>query len=45
MVQSQTPFFEFDLSLTKTQFSTKTKNAGTHVQSQTEFVEFDLSLT
>ncbi len=35
--QSQTQFFEFDLSLTKIQFSAKT-NATAHVQSQTQFL-------
>ena len=36
-------FFEFDLSLNKTQFPTKT-NAASHVQRQTQHFEFDLSL-
>ena len=44
-VKSQNHFLEFDLSLTKIQFSAKNQNSGPHVQSQTQFVEFDLSLT
>ena len=39
--QSQTQFFEFDLSLTKIQFAKLIPQAGAHVQSQTQF----LSLT
>jgi len=36
MYQAKLSFFEFDLSLTKIQFSDKT-NAAAHVQSQTQF--------
>ena len=43
-MQSQTHFFEFDLSLTTMQFSPET-NAAAHIQSHTRFFEFGLSLT
>ena len=36
-VQSQTRFFEFDVSLTKIQYLVEKAEAGTHVQSQTHF--------
>ena len=43
-VKKEILFTEFDLSLTKIQYSTK-KQTGTHIQSQSHWFKFDLSLT